>query len=206
MIVEYFIVTITLGGFFIVTKTDLEVKWGGVSEITGMLALDAKLYPVKWQVNTDFVLKALSKNPHIYRVLKVNGKVVGYYSLLPVLEWVYEQVLSGGLFDSEINNYITPYKEDSDTYLYLSSIIVDITDPNSRKYTKCLLKDILTTLDWLSVRGINVRELGCILISEDGKRITRKIGFKITEDLVLNNTTYCIARASVKDLLSNIKI
>ncbi|KNY30279.1 hypothetical protein [Pseudobacteroides cellulosolvens] len=158
-------------------------------DVHDMLQLDYKYFPEEWHLSEEWVKEAIQINPNIYRVIKSNGQIKGYYCFYPISRGPYEKLLSGVIHECDLLDYLHDYMNPCEVYLYLLSIIVDINDPIHKSYTRQLIKDIPKLLDIINSKGITVKEIGAIAISDDGVRILRKMGLTETDNLSMQMAT-----------------
>ncbi|SFB09865.1 MULTISPECIES: hypothetical protein [unclassified Bacillus (in: firmicutes)] len=183
---------------FHVTKAERE-------DIKGMLDLNYKIYPEEWHVSEDYVAEIMDKNPEVYNVVKVNDEIKGIYSLFPLNQHTYEGILNGTLEEGNLSEHLLDYDSPKEVYIYFISLIVDIHDPMRKEFAKKIIRDIPKELQRLKEKGIEIKEIGAIAITEEGENVLTRIGFrKMKKPLDMYNNSYPVLRASVDDIIKNI--
>ncbi|HWO98535.1 MAG TPA: hypothetical protein VNM45_19845 [Bacillus sp. (in: firmicutes)] len=175
----------------------MKVRKGIISDLKDILQLEYRLYPEQWHVSQEFAKEVLTRNDDVIRVLDVNGMIKGHYAFLPLEKTIYEQILHGEMDEKELAEHILSYKEARNVYLYWTTVMVDIEDPDRTQLSRCLLNDIPQYLQGLKERGINIVEIGGIFISEQGIRVAKRFGMKQTGMIqYIDGKTYPIYRTS----------
>jgi hypothetical protein len=190
-----------------VQKADskIVIKKARNCDVKEMLNLNYKIYPPEWHVDEEYVHKVLGKNPEVYNILYTEEGVKGIVSLFPLEKNIYESILKGEMDEADLSEYILDYSQPKDVYLYLISIIVDIYDINRKFYAKKLIQSIPKELERLNNKGINIKEIGAIAVSEEGEKILPKIGFKQDKEmLTLAQKNYPTFRTTVDKVINAI--
>lgn len=183
---------------FIVSKAERE-------DIKGMLALNYKIYPKEWHVTEKYVAEIMDKNPEVYNVVKVNNEIKGIYSLFPLNQHTYEGILNGTLEEGNLSEHLLDYNSPKEVYIYFISLIVDIHDSMRKEFAKIIIRDIPKELNRLKEKGIVIKEVGAIAITEEGENVLTRIGFtKMSNHLDMYNNSYPVLRASVADIIKTI--
>ncbi|MDN4068308.1 hypothetical protein QYF50_10450 [Paenibacillus vini] len=176
------------------------------SDINGMLALNYAIYPEEWHVDKGYVERNMQINDEVYNVLQASGGIKGIFSLFPLTRDDYESMLCGTLEEEELPRHLLPYDAPRHVCLYLISFIVDIHDPLRKAYAKALIQAIPDELRRLESEGIIVDEIGAIAITDDGRRVLKRIGFTAAEKVDFFGQTFQVYRARPEDLYQAIKL
>lgn len=175
---------------------------GTVQDVHEMLQLDYKIFPKEWHLSEKWVREIIMINPHIYRVIRSEGHIKGYYCFYPIPREPYERLLSGEIHEYDIVSYLLNYTSPCEAYLYFLTIIVDINDPNHKTYARQLIQDIPKFLNIIMSKGVTVKEIGAIAISEAGIRILGRMGLTQTLDLSLKmGTRFIVYKGKPCDLI-----
>lgn len=179
------------------------VRTATVEDVDGMMALDYRYYPEEWRVDKEYVRGEFQKGHPMARVLETPNGIKGYYAYLPFTKVTYEQMLNGEIHEGEPFDY----NFTTEVYLYHISFIVDIEDECSKSYTKALIHDMVHYLKSITEKGMVIKELGAIAISDGGKRILEKIGYHHHgQKLKYEGREYPIYRAQLEDIIKAIRI
>lgn len=184
----------------------LNVRYGQLSDLNGMIQLDRKLYPQDWQVERAFVERLLERNNRVYKIVEDNGELKGYSSLIPLDKRTYDRLLSGQIDESRICHHALAYKKEREVYIYLSSMIVDIFHEDRKKYSKALIMELLDWIQDIQETGVVIKEFGMIAITEAGNRICQRLGFKKAGEVKEHGETYNIYKGTVEDVRNGIKV
>lgn len=179
------------------------VRQATVDDVDGIMALDYRYYPEEWRVDKEYVRGEFKKGYHMARLLETSSGIKGYYAYLPLNKETYEKMLNGDIREGEPIDY----NHTTEVYLYMISIIVDIEDKNRKSYTKALILDMLQYLRSITEKGMMIKELGAIAVSEGGKRILESIGYYHEGQMLeYKGGVYPIYRAQLRDILQGIHI
>ncbi|MEH7503033.1 hypothetical protein V7152_13675 [Neobacillus drentensis] len=186
--------------------TELNVRYGTVSDLNGMIKLDRKLYPVVWQVENEFVDRLLGRNNRVYKIVEENGELKGYSSLIPLDKRTYDRLLMGQIEESKICHHVLAYEEGKEVYIYFSSIIVDIFHENRKKYSTALILNLLDWIQDIEETGVIIKEFGMIAITDAGNRICKRMGFKKVWEVEEHGKKYNVYKGTVEDVRNGIKV
>lgn len=186
--------------------TELNVRYGKVSDLNGMIKLDQKLYPGAWQVESTFVGRLLERNKRVYKIVEDNGELKGYSSLIPLDKRTLDQLLSGQIEESKICHHALAYKKGREVYIYLSSIIVDIFHENRKKYSRVLIMELLDWIVDIEETGVVIKEFGMIAITDAGNRICQRLGFIKVWEVKEHGEKYNVYKGTVEDVRNGIKV
>ncbi len=186
--------------------TEINVRYGEVSDINGMIILDQKLYPGAWQVESAFVERLLDRNKRVYKIVEENGELKGYISLIPLDKRTYDQLLLGQIDESKICHHALAYKKGKEVYIYFSSIIVDIFHTNRKKYSRALILELLNWIEEIQETGVVIKEFGMIAITDAGNRICQSIGFKKAWEVKEHGETYNVYKGTIEVVRNGIKV
>jgi hypothetical protein len=182
------------------------MDFGVEADAKEIFELNCKLYSAEWRVPEEYVYKILEKNRYMYRILRTPEGIKGLYSFFPFSKEVYEGILSGEVEESDLFLHLLDYDKPKEVYLYLISILVDVTSPLRKTYTRELLRDFESTFSFLSARGIVVNEVGAIAVSESGVRITNSLGFKYDKTISEYGKDYPVLRTSADAIRGSIDL
>lgn len=174
-------------------------------DVLSMLELNYKIYPKEWHVSPEFVFEVLKKNKEVYNLIKINGEVKGISTFFPLDEQTYHGVLKGEINERELCNYLLDYEQPKEVYLYLISIIVDISENHDKVYSRPLILNIPNQLKKIIEKGMIIKEIGAIAISEDGNNILKRIGFELHDYLLEDDKKYEVYKASAENVIRVIK-
>lgn len=178
------------------------VRQATVDDVDGIMALDYRYYPEEWRVDIEYVRGEFKKGYPMARVIETSNGIKGYYAYLPLTKETYEKMLNGDIKEGEPIDY----NDTTEVYLYLISIIVDIEDENRKSYTRALILDMHQYLKSITEKGMMIKELGAIAVSEGGKRILERIGYDHEGQLLeYKGGVYPIYRAQLLDILQGIR-
>lgn len=151
-----------------------KIRRGTRDDIPAMIELDGKVYPSEWQVDAEYCMNLLDKNPRVYSVLEKNDVFVGYYSFVPVRTEIMEQYLEGKVPEIGLQNYVVDFFIDNPISIYMSSINVSKTMSDYHQYSKALLNHMYTFIRELQREGAKIYELVSVAITDDGKRTAER--------------------------------
>lgn len=183
-----------------------EVFTGTPKDLPELKSLDLKGYELEWIPENGYGKRMLEKNPFIYRVLKEDGEVKGYYLLVPLEVENLANVLTGEIKESGMVDYVVPYEKGYHYGLYIESLVVDIDSAEKSRYTKELLKDLKDCLIRLREDGIAVDGFGGIAVSEAGNRICERFGMDHIGEVVQEGTRYNAYRTDLETVIQNIEL
>jgi len=184
----------------------LWVRTATVEDVEQMMQLDYRYYPEQWHVDLEAVKKTFRKGTQLARIVGTEKGIKGYYAALPLHEDAYEKVLRGELKEGELSEYVLHYQNAKEVYLYNVSIIVDMEDPDRKLYSRTLVQDMPCFFNSLAEAGVVVRELGAIVVSNEGKKLAERIGYRHEGQILpYEGHDYPIYRAQIKNILEAIK-
>lgn len=133
--------------------------------------------------------------------MEFNHSIKGHYSFLPLEKEQYEKVLHGELDEKNLVQWIMKYDQPKEVYLYWTTVIIDLDDPNRKQLAKCLINDIPDYLEGLSAYGITIKEIGGIFISNEGERLAKRFGLKLTNSIhCIDDKVYPIYRGTISSI------
>lgn len=176
----------------------LYVRFGKLEDFDAIVDLDKKAFPSEWIVSRSFFDGMLFKNPSLYRVLEVNGKIIGFYCVFPLLRESFEKLLVGEIIEKELPLFVVDYNVPKEVCLYLATvnIDIDIEAEKRQRYKKVLLNDMSWYLSYISNKGIVIKEVGAIAITNSGHRFCSTIGLLTNSNI----EKYAIFRGKVEHL------
>ncbi|MFB5196909.1 hypothetical protein ACE198_18550 [Neobacillus sp. KR4-4] len=186
--------------------SELNVRYGQLSDLNSMIQLDRKLYPQDWQVERAFVEQLLERNKRVYKIVADIGELKGYCSLIPLDKRMFDQLLFGQIDESRICHHALAYKKGKDVYIYFSSMIVDILHEDRKKYSRALILELLDWIEDIQGTGVVIKEFGMIAITEAGNRICQRLGFKKAGEVKEHGETYNVYKGTVEDVRAGIKV
>jgi hypothetical protein len=155
---------------------------GRLDEVVEVCRLDKLAFSAKWDIPLSEGEAAWTYNNEIYRFIKKNDKIVGYHLIAPFPQEIFEKLLSGELDEKNALPYIMKYEEFAEVYLYVYSIVVDMSIENYKQYAKPLVQDLINTQDRLKERNIVVKDFGFIAISDPGIRLAKRMNLIFIEE------------------------
>ncbi|MEW9669918.1 hypothetical protein [Ammoniphilus sp. 3BR4] len=184
----------------------LSVRTATLEDVEDMMKWDYRYYPQEWRVNLESVKQTFRNGTQLARVVETAEGIKGYYAQLPLPKDAYEQILRGELHEGELSEHVLHYDFVKEVYLYSVSFIVDIEDPQKKSYSKALIQDMPHFYSSLTRSGVDIKELGAIVVSKDGKRIAESMGYRhLGETLTHEGKDYPIYRAQLKNILEAIQ-
>lgn len=154
-----------------------KVECARSQDIPAMLSLEKRYFDPCWHSEPTFIHKLIEKEPMMFRVCKINGKVKGYYWVIPLDHSIWKKVLTGEINESEAMKHIRSFDE-SDLYLYICSVIVELADKQHKQYTKALVRDF--GRHFVLMKGVDIPDIsaiGAFTISEGGRRLMERSNF-----------------------------
>lgn len=140
------------------------------------LALDAKVYDQEHQVTKETTIRRLDVNPYTDITVTEHEHLVGYISLCPIKENIFNQIKRGEASEEDVEKHIIPFNRVGRYDAYLSSIVVD---KNRFPYFKgtYLFLYLQNHLLKLQKRGIWINRIIAVAVSKAGKRMLEKFSF-----------------------------
>lgn len=153
------------------------VECARIRDTAAMLNMEKTYFDSCWHSESTLIRKLIEQEPMMFRVCKVDDKLKGYYWVFPLEYSIWNKVITGEINEGEIVKHIRHFDE-SNLYLYISSVIVDQTDKQHKNYTKALVNDFGRHF----VLGRNsktpdIRGIGAFTISEGGRRLMERSNF-----------------------------
>jgi len=167
----------------------LKVRFATPSDFDRLLELDS-IYPVEWQVTKSFVEEAWGKNSEIYRVLEFNNEIQGFLAFFPVEKEKYEQLFDGTIDELILCQYILPYEQDKEVYLYLANIIVNTKHELKGEFARVMINEISKEIQRIRNSGCLVKEVGAIGITKEGNRVLSKSNLQYIGKHVEGDTSH----------------
>jgi phosphoglycolate phosphatase-like HAD superfamily hydrolase len=175
-----------------------------LDEVAEVCRLDKLVFSEKWDIPLAEGQAAWLHNQEIYRFIKADDKIVGYHFVAPFPKEIYEQLLSGQIEERSALPFILRYAECKEVYLYVYSIVVDITLEHAKQYSKLLVHDLVETIARLKARRIEVKDFGFIAITEAGIRLAQRLGLTFIEEFESDEKPNPqVYRSDLKHLKSN---
>ncbi|WP_078598463.1 hypothetical protein [Evansella clarkii] len=159
------------------------VRKAVISDAEKMLVLSCSIYPPEWHVPKGYIGRVMASNESVYRVLDVDGEIKGTYSMFPLRKEDYERVLRGDLDEKELPELVKEYTPGDEVWLYLISILVDVHDKERKTFSKTLIQSIPTYIEEIQEKGVTIREIGAIAISNEGEKFIESIGMDFSHAL-----------------------
>lgn len=162
--------------------------------IQNALELDRKYYFLtdSDQFNLEKCKKWYEKNKKIYTIITdENDNVVAYINAAPVNQKAYSDIRNGLYSDSNINDDdIVPYSSKNEYYnLYFASIVIDFENVPQTVLIPLLNTFIEKVIDLIK-HGYIVRRVIADAISEEGKNLCERSGFKKVTETKHGSTVY----------------
>jgi len=146
--------------------------------LEGVVALDEIALDALYRVSAedDRALFLSNRENGLVVREKATGRVVGYSMMLPVTDETYDLIRLGGFVDTGLSSdMVVRYARPGDYNLYLASMAVH---PSHRRGLALRLLDAMAQdLVDLAGRGIYIRRLLADVVSADGERFCRSLGF-----------------------------
>lgn len=159
------------------TCISVDIHYLTEKEIDSFLALDKKVYQGDYQVDKQTTMERLKRNPYTDLVVMDGEHMIGYISLCPVDDTIYNQIIQGSISEKEIEQNTLQYNRTGRYKAYLSSIVID-----KEKYRwfkgKTLLELLEKHLLQLRKKGIFVTDIVAVAVSIAGKKTLQRFRFK----------------------------
>lgn len=148
-----------------------------IDDIPSMLEVEKRYFDTCWQSREDVLQRLIKKDPHMFRVCKAGGVLKGYYGVIPLSYAVWRKVIKGDINEDEAMRYVLPFNA-PEIYLYIYSVIVDLSDNGHKAYTRALVRDFARQYIMESdYRKNNIRYVGAFTVSDGGRRILERSNF-----------------------------
>lgn len=161
------------------------VECAAVQDIPAMLNFEKRYFDTCWQSNPNTLKSLIEKNQMIFRLCKVDNKLKGYYGILPLPYDVWQKILKGQIVEDAAMPYILSFKA-PDVYLYVYSVIVDLSDHKHKTYTRELIRDFTQQF----IIGQNFKAVGAFTVSEGGRRLVERSNFNYKGSFCGKNGLY----------------
>lgn len=153
------------------------VGCAAVQDIPAMLSFEKRYFDTCWQSKTNTLKHLIEKEPKMFRLCKVDNKLKGYYGILPLPHEIWEKVLNGQILEDDAIPYLLSF-DAPDVYLYIYSVIVDLSDQQHKTYTRELIRDFARQFILGQNRKMtNIKAVGAFTVSEGGKRLVERSKF-----------------------------
>jgi Acetyltransferase (GNAT) family len=122
----------------------------------------------------------LRKNPDTFYVLKNEGRIVGYTSILPLQQELVNKLVTEAVRGKDISyNDVLAFSPGNPVSLYVMAIGVDPRLPSTEKhiYGSRLIGGLMEYLIELGQQGIVIESITARSYKPDGIRLLRKMGF-----------------------------
>ncbi|MDD2372740.1 MAG: hypothetical protein WC109_02400 [Syntrophomonadaceae bacterium] len=166
------------------------VGCAAVQDIPAMLSIEKKYFDTCWQSKTNTLKNLIEKDPKMFRLCKVDNKLKGYYGILPLPYEIWKKVLRGQILEDDAIPYLLSF-EAPDVYLYIYSVIVDLSDKQHKTYTRKLIRDFARQFILGQKRIMaNIKAVGAFTVSEGGRRLVERSKFIYKGSFLGNNGLY----------------
>lgn len=166
------------------------VGCAAVQDIPAMLSIEKKYFDTCWQSKTNTLRSLIARDPKMFRICKVDNKLKGYYGILPLPYEIWEKVLRGQILEDDAIPYLLSF-EAPDVYLYIYSVIVDLSDKQHKTYTRKLIRDFARQFILGQKRIMaNIKAVGAFTVSEGGRRLVERSKFIYKGSFLGNNGLY----------------
>ncbi|MEN8905602.1 MAG: hypothetical protein ABF289_06540 [Clostridiales bacterium] len=141
----------------------------------------------------------ISKHPENRRILlDENNNMIGYWSLEPLFDDIFEKAKNGELFDNELTADKIAVLVPGVYNVYFSSIC--LKEDHRKKYAfKKLLFSLIDYLEELALDGVFFNEICTLAYSDDGKSLSKTIGLRLHKNHIDHGEIYC---GNIYDILS----
>ena len=149
----------------------------GIKDVPAMLDFEQRYFDSCWQSKPDVLKGLIEMEPAMFRICKVAQTLKGYYGIIPLPFEVWQKVIKGQIQEDDALPYILPF-EAPDIYLYIYSVIVDLSDRRHKTYTRALVRDFTRRFilrPWH--KNSNVKAIGAFTVSEGGRRLVERSNF-----------------------------
>ena len=146
-----------------------------IEDIPSMLEVEKKHFDICWRSKEGVLQRLIKKDPRMFRVCKVGGALKGYYGVIPLSYVVWRKVIKGEITEDEAMRYVLPFSA-PEVYLYIYSVIVDISDKRRKVFTRSLVRDFAREYIMKSSHK-RFRYVGAFTVSEGGRRLLERSDF-----------------------------
>ncbi len=144
------------------------------------VALSAAIFGDVHIIPLEKRIEWLKKNPDIDYLLKQEGQIVGYLSLVPLLPETIDDLLNQRRFAKDLTaDDILPYEPGVPVDIYGMAIGVKpgVSTAQKRDWGAALILGAIEVIKDLGERGIEIRSIKAHSTKPDGIRLMRHIGF-----------------------------
>jgi hypothetical protein len=146
-----------------------------IEDIPSMLEVEKKHFDICWRSKEGVLQRLIKKDPRMFRVCKAGGVLKGYYGVIPLSYVVWRKVIKGEITEDEAMRYVLPFSA-PEVYLYIYSVIVDISDKRRKVFTRSLVRDFAREYIMKSSHK-RFRYVGAFTVSEGGRRLLERSDF-----------------------------
>ncbi|HZK44186.1 MAG TPA: hypothetical protein VFC73_07865 [Syntrophomonadaceae bacterium] len=180
------------------------IECARIQDTTAMLKMEKNYFDNCWHSESKTIDKLIEQEPMMFRVCKVDEKVKGYYWVFPLEYSIWNQVITGEIDETEMVKHIKSF-DDPDIYLYISSVIVDQTDEQHKKYTKALVYDFGRHFVLSRKQETpDIRAVGAFTISAGGRRLMERSDFSYQGSFKVSGTLVRSYAANRKTLVKQV--
>lgn len=148
-----------------------------INDIPSMLEFEKVYFDSCWQSKYNILQKLIEKDPMMFRLCKVDGVIKGYYGIIPLPFEVWQKVLQGEINEDEAMRYVLSFDAPK-IYLYIYSVIVDLSDKQHKIYTRALIRDFARQYIFEpGYKRTNICALGAFTVSDGGRRMMERSNF-----------------------------
>ena len=166
-----------------------------IEDIPSMLEVEKKHFDICWRSKEGVLQRLIKKDPRMFRVCKVGGALKGYYGVIPLSYVVWRKVIKGEITEDEAMRYVLPFHA-PEVYLYIYSVIVDISDKRRKVFTRALVRDFAREYIMKSSHK-RFRYVGAFTVSEGGRRLLER------SDFIFKGSFRAINGAQVRSYIIN---
>ena len=149
-----------------------------VEDIQGIYDVIASLWGALYTTPVETRLSWYKSNPEIDYVVKKEGVITGYTSIMPLKHDVLEKLMSGQLRGWEIKaEDVLPFTPDVPLECY-TGIAIRAGIYKQEKYGMRLLLGLIDTLKDMGKKGILIKKLYAVSDTPDGIKLSRDLGFE----------------------------
>ena len=168
-----------------------------IEDIPSMLEIEKRHFDICWCSREEVLQRLIKKDPRMFRVCKSGGVLKGYYGVIPLSYVVWRKVIKGEITEDEAMGYVLPFHA-PEVYLYIYSVIVDISDKRRKVFTRALVRDFAR--EYIMRPGhkrSNIRYVGAFTVSEGGRRLLER------SDFIFKGSFRAINGAQVRSYIIN---
>lgn len=166
-----------------------------IEDMPAAVALAAAVFGDVNTISVEKRVEWLKKNPDIDYLLKQEGQLVGYISLVPLTPEAIEDLLTQRRFAKDLTgNDIVSYVPGQPVDIYGMAIGTQpgVSKEQKREWGAALLRGAQDVLEDLGHRGIVIRSIKAHSNTPDGIRLMRHLGFTETEATIPNMRDFVI--------------